>query len=107
VSDAKIGVLGLPLIEISGLTATSTSTCDSATGNVTLKLLVAGAPVTVTTTPNSGIDLGGGARLIVNEQIPVNGATHGLTVNAVHLAAAGGAVDVVVGSSTSAVHNCA
>ncbi|MFI6358498.1 hypothetical protein ACIBJF_39165 [Streptomyces sp. NPDC050743] len=39
------------------------------------------------------------------EQTPVPGADFGLTVNAVHLAA-GGLVDVVVGSATSDAQNC-
>lgn len=56
--------------------------------------------------PNSGIDLGGAARLILNEQLLVPSADHGLTVNAVHLTQLGGAVDVVVGASSSDIHNC-
>jgi hypothetical protein len=51
------------------------------------------------------IDLGVG-KLILNEQLPVPGADFGLTVNAVHLVALGGATDVVLASSTSDMHNC-
>ncbi|TDW18860.1 photosystem II stability/assembly factor-like uncharacterized protein [Kribbella kalugense] len=104
--SVRIGIPGLDVIEVSGLTATSTSTCTKANGTTTLTLKIAGKPVTVSDAPNSGIDLGGAARLVINEQVPVVGADHGLTVNAVHLTALGGAVDVVVGSTTSAAHNC-
>ncbi|WP_406470107.1 choice-of-anchor P family protein [Streptomyces sp. NBC_01615] len=107
VKDASIGILGLPVIGISGLTASSTSTCQKATGSATFTLTVAGVPTTVPTAPNSTIDLGGGAKLVVNEQTPVAGADFGLTVNAVHLTAVGGLVDVIVGSATSDTHNCA
>ncbi|MEV6054831.1 choice-of-anchor P family protein [Streptomyces sp. NPDC052107] len=106
VKDASIGIPGLPVIGISGLTASSTSTCQRTTGSATLTLTIAGLPTTVPTAPNSSIDLGGGAKLVVNEQTPVPGADFGLTVNAVHLTAAGGLVDVVVGSATSDAHNC-
>jgi hypothetical protein len=83
------------------------STCSGATGSVTIEhLTVGGAPVDTGVAPNSGIDLGGGAKLVLDEQLPVPGADHGLTVNALHLTVLGGTVDVVVGSSTSDVHNC-
>lgn len=101
--SVRIGIPGLDVIEVSGLTATSTSTCEKSSGTTTLTLKVAGEPITVTGAPNTGIDLGGAARLLINEQRTVE---NGLTVNAVHLTALGGAVDVVVGSTTSAAHNC-
>lgn len=53
----------------------------------------------------AGIDLGGTAKLILNEQTPVPGADKGLTVNALHLQVLGQAVDVVA-SATSDAHNC-
>jgi hypothetical protein len=105
VADVTIGIPGIPVIEISGATATSTSTCGSATGSTALTLRIAGTPVTVPTTPNSETDLTG-AHLIINEQTPVPGADYGLTVNAAHLTVAGGVGDVVVASATSDVHNC-
>lgn len=96
------------MIGISGLTARATARCDGATGSATLTALtIGGATVTVPTAPNSTISLPGGTRLVINEQTPVAGADHGLTVNAVHLVVAGGLGDIVIGSSTSAVHNCA
>jgi hypothetical protein len=106
VANATIGVPGIPVISVSGLTATSTSTCTSATGTTTLTLKIGGVPVTVPATPNFRIGLAGGAQLVINEQTPVAGADFGLTVNAVHLTALGGTVDVVLGSATSDLHNC-
>jgi hypothetical protein len=103
VAKAAVGLPGLPVIEVSGVTATSTSTCEASTGKTDLKLTIAGTPVTVPDTPNYAIDLGAGAKIVVNEQTRT--AT-GLTVNALHITALGGA-DVVVASSTSAAHNCA
>lgn len=101
--SVRIGIPGLDVIEVSGLTATSTSTCEKSSGTTTLTLKVAGKPITVTGEPNTGIDLGGAARLLINEQVTDE---NGLTVNAVHLTALGGTVDVVVGSTTSAARNC-
>ncbi len=106
VGDTRIGIPGLPVIEVSGVTATSATSCSAAHGSATLKLTIGGATVTVPTAPNSAIGLPGGAQLIVNEQSPVSGADFGLTVNAVHLTALGGTVDVVIGSATSDAHNC-
>ncbi|MFF4276452.1 choice-of-anchor P family protein [Streptomyces sp. NPDC001536] len=99
----SLGLPGLPVIEATGITATSTSTCTASTGTTDLKLTIAGTPVTVPDAPNHTIDLGAGAKIVVNEQTRT--AT-GLTVNALHISGLGGA-DVVVASSTSGAHNCA
>ena len=66
-----------------------------------MPIRIGGVPIT----PNTRIGLAGGAQLVVNEQIPVARADVGLTVNAIHLTALGGLVDVVVGSATSDLHN--
>ncbi|WP_137991199.1 DUF1906 domain-containing protein [Streptomyces vilmorinianum] len=102
VEEARIGLPGLPVVGLSGVRATSTSSCTDTTGSTDLTLTVAGAPVEVGDLPNVTVDLGLGAKLVVNEQIETAG---GLTVNAVHLIAAGG-IDIVVASSTTAAHNC-
>jgi hypothetical protein len=110
VQDATIGLPGLPVIEVEGATARSASTCasgGSARGTTDMRLRVGGKPVEVTGEPNAEVNLPGAARLVVNEQLPVPGADHGRTVNAVHLTAANRAVDVVIASATSDVHNCA
>jgi hypothetical protein len=103
--DVTIGVPGLPVIKATGITATSQSRCGSASGSTTLTLFIGGIQQTLSLGPNSVIDLGV-AKLVLNEQKPVPGADSGLTVNAIHLTGLGGAVDVVVGSATSDVHNC-
>ena len=109
VQNARIGLPGLPVIEVGGVTARSTSTCGSggaAAGTTDLTLRVGGRAVEVTGAANAVVDLPGVAKLVVNEQVPVPGADHGLTVNAVHLTMPDGTVDVVVASATSDVHNC-
>jgi hypothetical protein len=104
VQQANIGVVGLPAIGLSGVTASSTSTCTAQSGHVTLTLTVAGVPVDIGDAPNVNVDLGVlGTKLVVNEQ--AKGADGGLTVNAAHLTAPG--VNVVVASTNSAAHNCA
>ncbi|MEN5074671.1 choice-of-anchor P family protein [Isoptericola cucumis] len=110
VGDVRIGLPGLPVIEVEGLTATSTSTCadgGSAEGSVGLTLKVGAKTVPVDPGVGVEVDLPGAARIVVNEQTPVPGADHGLTVNAVHVTALGGLADVVVGTATSDVHHCA
>jgi len=109
VADVHVGLPGLPVIDISGLTATSTSTCTSASGSATLTLTIAGQRVVVPTTPNSTIPLPLGGRIVVDEQSPVSGADFGLAENAVHIVVpglSGNLVDVTVGSAVSASHNC-
>lgn len=105
-ADARIGIPGLPLIEASGVKAISTSTCDAATGKTSLTLRIAGKETPVPDVPNTKIDLGA-ARLVINEQTPVAGADHGVTVNAIHLQDAVGLIDVILASATSDAHNCA
>jgi len=108
VQHATIGLPGLPVIEIEGATARSTSTCangGSATGTTDLRLRIGGDLVQVNGEANAVVDLPGVAKLVINEQIPVRGAEHGLTVNAVHLTAIGG-TDIIIGSARSDVHNC-
>ena len=106
VAQARIGLPGVPLVEVSGLTATSTSTCGTATGSTTLTLKIAGVPVTVSGDPNTEIPLLGGGRLLVNEQLPATGADAGLTVNGVHLVLPAGGGDIVLASTDTALHNC-
>ncbi|MDI3404188.1 M23 family metallopeptidase [Streptomyces cavernicola] len=105
VADANIGLPGLPVIGVSGLTSKSTSSCTKSKGSVSLELTVAGKAVELPSTPGFEVDLGPAGKLVVNEQTRVKGADKGLTVNAVHLTTLGGA-DVVLGSSTSSAHNC-
>jgi hypothetical protein len=110
VDNVSIGLPGLPVVEVDGATARSTSTCGdggSASGTTDVRLRIGGELVEVTAEANAVVELPGAAKLVVNEQLPVPGADHGLTVNAVHLIAGDGLSDVVVASATSDVHNCA
>ncbi|QNS07948.1 choice-of-anchor P family protein [Streptomyces xanthii] len=102
VSKARVGIAGLPVVEVSGLTATATSSCTRQTGSTSLTLKIAGAVVDVPDTPDHTIDLGL-ARLVVNEQ---KKTADGIEVTAVHLTSATG-IDVTIGAARSAAHNCA
>ena len=109
VADARISLPGLPVITLSGLTATSTSTCTTTIGSATASLAIAGSRVVVPTAPNSAIPLPGGGRIVVNEQSPAPNADSGLTVRAVHIVVpgvSGKLVDIAIGTATSAAHNC-
>lgn len=109
IQKVHVGLPGIPVIDISGATATSKSTCTGATGSAKLNLTVAGLPVTVPTAPNSTVSLPGGGRIIVNEQSPVAGADTGLKVNAAHIVVpglTGNLVDLTVGTAVSGAHNC-
>ncbi|MCF3123663.1 hypothetical protein IPZ68_28730 [Streptomyces arenae] len=46
-AEARVGVPGLPVVEVSGLTATSTSSCTAEEGSTKLTLKVAGIDVTL------------------------------------------------------------
>jgi hypothetical protein len=107
VQDVTIGIPGLPVIKATAIQSVSTSTCTAATGSVTIaNLTIGGVAVNANVGPNTGIDLGGLAKLILNEQLPVPGADRGLTVNALHVLVLDGTVNVVVASATSDAHNC-
>ncbi|MBT2506723.1 hypothetical protein J7I98_12635 [Streptomyces sp. ISL-98] len=106
VKSAKIGLPGLPVLDLSGVEAVSTSTCTKAEGHTGTTLKIAGKTIDVPNVPNTVIDLGV-ARLVINEQLPAAGADKGMTVNAVHLKDALGLIDVVIGSATTGAHNCA
>ncbi|MFI6662923.1 choice-of-anchor P family protein [Streptomyces sp. NPDC050523] len=108
VAQARIGLPGVPVIEVSGLTPTSSSQCGKATGSTTLTLKIAGVPVTVSGDPNTEIPLVGGGRLIVNEQLPSPGADSDadLKVNGLHLVLPADGGEIVLASTDSAMHNC-
>ncbi|MFD6139366.1 choice-of-anchor P family protein [Promicromonospora sp. NPDC060271] len=111
VDEVRIGIPGLPVIEVENATAQATSTCagdGSATGTTEMTLRVGGQVIDIGTEPNTVVELPGVARIVVNEQVRDPEADHGLTVRALHLTALqGGLADVVVASATSGVHNCA
>jgi hypothetical protein len=100
------GLLGVPTIAVTGVRATSVSTCSGSSGTTAItSLSIDGKARPVTPGANVTIPLAGGGKLIVNEQVPVPG---GLTVNAIHLVVSNGllgSADVVVASATSDIHN--
>jgi len=111
-TDATIGIAGVPVIRATDVRATSTSTCAipsftaARSGSSTLGTLsIAGVPqLTASFAPNSVIRVGT-TTITINEQVPVAGASAGLTVNALHVVAPGIA-DVIVSSARSDIHNC-
>jgi hypothetical protein len=107
VQDATIGVLGVPVIKVGLVQSSSTTTCAGSSGDATVtSLSVGGIPVNVNLHPGANTTVNVlGVTIILNEQTGVPGADQGLTVNAVHVKALG-LLDVVIGSSTSDIHNC-
>jgi hypothetical protein len=107
VQDARIGVLGLPVIQVGLVQSSSHTTCAGSSGDATVTSITVGGVVVnvnVHPGPNTTISVLG-ITLVFNEQVPVPGADQGLTVNAVHIKAIG-LLDVVLASSTSDIHNC-
>lgn len=101
ITRTSVAELGVGIIALRDIVATSRSTCGGTTGNVTIgALTVAGLPITVSTAPNTTILVPGG-KIVINEQVPVPG---GVKVNGAHVILPG--VDVVVSSATSGIHNC-
>jgi hypothetical protein len=107
VQDATIGVLGLPVIKIGLVQASSHTTCGGSSGQVTVtSISVGGIPVNIALHPGPNTTVSVlGITLVLNEQLPVPGADQGLTVNTVHVEALG-LLDVVLASATSDIHNC-
>jgi len=109
---ASLGILGLSLvpgIDATGIAADSTSSCSGATGKATFASLTIGGTTYLdySPAPNTTIPLAVGlGQIVLNEQLPVAGADHGLTVNAIHITVPSVGTDVVVASATSDIHNC-
>lgn len=103
---AGINLPLVPLISIGAVTATSTSTCTSATGSSTIaSLVIGGINIQVNNLPpNSTLNLGV-LKVVLNEQLPVPGSSKGLIVNAVHITSPG-VLDWVESSAQSDLHNC-
>jgi hypothetical protein len=107
VQDARVGVLGLPVIQVGLVQSSSKTACDGSHGDATVTQIIVGGirlNIDLHPAPNTTINILG-VTLILNEQVPVPGADQGLTVNAVHIKALG-LLDVVLASSTSDIHNC-
>jgi hypothetical protein len=107
VADARIGPAALPIVRIGVVRSSSRTTCSGSAGDVTIESIsIGGVPVVVDTHPAPNTTLTVlGITLVLNEQLPVAGADHGLTVNAIHLTSLLG-LDVVIASATSDIHDC-
>jgi hypothetical protein len=105
--DARVGVPGVPVIQIGAVQASSNTTCAGSTGQATIaSITVGGIPLNIDLHPGPNTTINVlGVTLVLNEQSPVPGADQGLTVNAVHIKALG-LLDVIIGSATSDIHNC-
>jgi hypothetical protein len=107
VGAVNLTIPGVGTIVATTVAATSTSTCTAATGSTTIAKLVINGKAILTTNlkPNSVIQIGA-ITLTLDQQAPVPGADHGLTVTAIHLSVPGVA-DVQIGSARSDIHQCA
>jgi hypothetical protein len=103
VEETSIGLPGLPMIGVSELTTTATGTCDALTGSTSLALTIGGVTTLVPQAPNTVIDLTGGLRLTINEQIQ---GDNSITVTGVRLTVEGTDTEIVLGCATAAVHQC-
>lgn len=112
VANLTIGVPLLPAIVLQGVDASSTSACLGATGGVTIASLAVGGRVLIgpgsglgtAPPPNTTLSIGL-VTIVLNQQLPVPGASQGLQVNGVHITIPGVA-NVIVSSARSDIHNC-
>jgi hypothetical protein len=105
-TSLNVGLPFFPAIALKTVSASSSSTCSGAVGTTTLASLRVGAiSLPVNPPPNTVVFNTPFLRIVVNEQTPVAGASHGLVVNAVHIHAPG-LMDVIVSSAESDIHNC-
>ncbi|WP_225847043.1 choice-of-anchor P family protein [Streptomyces sp. HPF1205] len=111
VQDATVGIVGIPVIKVGLVQASSQTRCTGSTGAVTVTSITVGGVavnLNIHPAPNTVISVLG-VTLVLNEQLPVAGADQGLEVNAVHIKASPlglGLLDVKIGSATSDIHNC-
>lgn len=106
VQSVRIAAPLTPVIAFGLVQSSSQTTCAGSVGGVTIvSLTVNGVPVILHSPgPNTTMHLLG-ITFVLNEQLPVPGADHGLTVNAVHITIPG-ALDLVLSSATSDIHDC-
>jgi hypothetical protein len=106
---ASVGVLFLPAVTIGHVQSTSTTNCTGSSGSTTIGSLSVGSLVLIkepkVVAPNTTFSLGM-LTIVVNEQVPITGPDSGLTVNALHVTALGGLVNLIAASSSSAIAGC-
>jgi len=113
-TNISVSVPLAPVIQASALNAVSHSTCAGSSGSATIGRPQVGSTVIVgsaaSPAPNTTITLPGGGSVVLSEQLPVAGASHGLVVNAVHVRIPGPlgllGLDVTLASARSDIHNC-
>ncbi len=114
VASVNINLPGLPVIVIGAVDATSSTSCAGSTGTTNIAYLSVGGKTIIATPtlikPNTAVVVGN-ISLVLNQQMPLAGAGHGLTVNAIHLSLTGGLAsllqaDLVVSSATSEIEGC-
>lgn len=109
--NASVALPSVPVITIGLVHSKSTTTCTGSHGATTIAYLEVGDTVVIAKPtrikPNTHITLGV-ISLVLNEQIPLTGADHGLTVNAIHISvnALVATADIVIASSESDIGNC-
>ena len=112
VAAVAIGVPLLPVITLSAVQSSSTTTCLGSLGSTTIAYLKVGSTVVISKptviAPNTTLTIGL-VTLVLNQQVPLTGADHGLIVSAVDVRAnVLGLVqaNVSVASSESDIENC-
>jgi hypothetical protein len=112
VADASVGITGIPLITLTTIQSSSTTTCAGSTGTTTIAFLKVGDVTVISQptniAPNTTVNVGV-VKLVLNEQIPFSSPDRGLTVNAVHITVNTlglARTDVVLASSESDIGNC-
>ncbi|MEN3356490.1 MAG: hypothetical protein V7637_472 [Mycobacteriales bacterium] len=112
VADASVGITGIPLITLTTIQSSSTTTCAGSTGTTTIAFLKVGNVTVISQptniAPNTTVNVGV-VKLVLNEQIPFSSPDQGLTVNAVHITVNTlglARTDVVLASSESDIGNC-
>jgi hypothetical protein len=116
-SRARASVANLSVAELIPLTpiaatvieANSATTCAGASGKTKFASLTIGLTTFVDyePPPNTTVELPLGlGEVVLNEQVPVPGASQGLTVNAIHIAVPSLGIDVIVSSAESDVERC-
>ena len=109
IASATVAVPGVPTIQIGAVQSVSGTSCAGSAGSASIVYLKVGSKVVIGTRqvprPNYTINLGI-LRIVMNQQIPFTGADRGLTVNAIHITALNGAINLIVASATSDIGNC-
>jgi hypothetical protein len=113
VADIAIGVPGIPAIQIRGIKAWSTITCDSSRGTTTIAFLKIGGSNVIsrkTTFSNGATFTVGPVSIQINETARTGPPSRSRSVIAIHVRVnlPGIAVaDVVIGAATASTTNCA